>query len=511
MSYAKEPNYKKTVRYIETKELDDYYKKNGYYTLRDYMFITKKRKKNILTCPSCGIPLKNPNRTTEDIYFEENDFKKPNKGNYKCSNCGDVLWSATYNKTKKTSVIDYIHRKGIMFDSAIIDEMQESNNSGSIIGNATRTILREHCKKAIALSGTNNNGYASSLHNVLMAIFPNTLKADGCLDVKDFVKKYGTLQAVTQLKDERRSYYSRGKSEIKDSDFKEIEGINPIVFTKYLVSNSIFATLDDLGKDLPQLNEIYVPVIPNNEQKSATNKLFEDIRKASAFNSKMYVDSIIKHYINNPYKWNSLEMDGTDGISHTIQPVELNLDILPKELELIKIVKQEKSEGRKVWIYTDFNNGGDYMKSTTIPNRLQNLLESEGLKVFQLKASVSTYDRKEVIEKNKYKYDIFISNAKLIKVGINLVFCPTYIFYMPSYMVNEVSQASRRGYRSNSKLENRIYHLYYSDTWEDKIIKRYQRKLAESKAINGQFEISLEDDKSIRTTSQFSSKINKSI
>ena len=496
LSYATSPSYKKVKRVVEYKEVGRY-----------GMTYTKKGIRDVLVCPDCGSALRNINRTTEDVFFEDSDFKKPNKGNYKCCECQSILWSATYNKTKKTSVIDYIHRKGIMFNSVILDEAHESNNSGSIIGNSTRTLLRNHTKKVIALSGTNNNGYASSLHNLFMALCPNKLITDECLDVKDFVKKYGTLQAVTQIKDERRSYYSRGKAEIKDSEFKEIEGINPIVFTKYLASNSIFATLDDLKDDLPPIKEMYIPIKATDSQVRQSNNIFNEIKKVNSFNAKMYLDSIIKHYINNPFDWNKILIETIDK-SEIIQPVNLNLSILPKEEELIRLVKSEYKENRKVWIYCDFNNGGQYLQSEPIPKRLKKLLENEGLKVFMLSTSTSTYDRKEVIDKNKDKFDVFICNPRLVNVGINLVFCPTYIFFMPSYRVDITSQASKRGYRANSTMENRIYHMYYENTIENDIIKRFQRKLAESNAINGNFQVTIEDDDKIRTASQFSSKLS---
>src|SRR5574344_584498 len=219
----------------------------------------------------------------------------------------------------------------------------------------------------------------------------------------------------------------------------------------------------------------------------------------------MYLDSIIKHYINNHFKWKDILIETTDK-SNLIQPINLNIDVLPKEKELLKIVKSEYAENRKVWIYCDFNNGGQYLESETIVKRLKRLIEAEGLKVFMLSTSTSTYDRKEVIDKNKDKFDVFICNPRLVNVGINLVFCPTYIFFMPSYRVDIVNQSARRGYRANSTMENRIYHLYYENTIENDIIKRFQRKLAESNAINGIFDVAIEDEK-VRTSSQFSSKI----
>ena len=234
--------------------------------------------------------------------------------------------------------------------------------------------------------------------------------------------------------------------------------------------------------------------------------IFDKMKQADSFNAKMYIDSIIKHYINNPTTWDNMEVKCGDKVE-TIEFPQIDMScLLPKEEKLLEIVKQEYSEGRKVWIYSEFNNGGQYMKGETVPNRLKRILENEGYKVYVLTTSTSTIERREVIEKNKDKYDIFICNPRLVNVGINLVFCPTYIFYQPSYRVDVVSQASARGYRANATLENRVYHLYYKDTFEEEIEDRYQRKIAESNAINGRFDVALENKK-IRTASSFSSTL----
>lgn len=464
---------------------------------------------SIACCPDCGLPLQNKLIKKEDLFFTEKDFKgNPKKSNYRCSNCGSILWQAMYDKTKKTSIIDFIKRKHIQFDSVICDEIHESNNSSSIISNATRSLFK-HTKKIILLSGTSNNGYSSSLHSLLVGLIPNTLIKNNVMDIKDFIKEYGTLMAISKKKD--GEYYSRGRSEIKDSDFKEIEGINPIVFTKFLCQNYIFATLDDLGNDLPPLNEYYIPIKQNDNIARSSSNIFDEIKSCNAFNAKMYLDSVIKHYINNPFNWDSLTIHNGDKGDKIVQPMNYSDMILPKELELIKIVKQELAEGRKCWIYVNFNNGGEYMKGECLPNRIERLLKEEGITPFQLKPSVKTYDRKDLIDKKKNDYDVFISNPKLVQVGLNLTFCPTYINYMPSYMVNEVSQSNRRGYRANSTLENRIYHLYYENTIENDIMKRYERKLVESKAIVGVFDVEIEDDKDIRTASKLGTKINDSI
>ena len=483
-------------------------------------------------CPHCGVPLKNPLNKKEDVYFTSKDFKgNPKKSNYRCQNCGEILWQGTYDKTLKTSLIDYIKRKNVHFDSIIQDEIHQSSNSESIIGNASRTLL-QYTKKNILLSGTTNNGYSSNLHNMFVGLLSRKLLNNNVMDIKDFVKQYGTLQAVSKRKD--GEYYRYGRSQIKESDFKEIEGINPQVFTKYMIQNYIFAELNDLTKDypeleylkekypylntnkkvLPPLNEYYIPILQNEDISNSANDMFNDIKKANPFNAKMYENSIIKHYINNPFEWKTIhvESNNENTSSQDIQPrCYDNTILLPKEEKLIEIINKEIKENRKCWIYCDFNNGGEYMTSESLPNRLERILKEKGYKVFQLKPSVKTYDRKEVIDNKKDEYEVFISNMKLVEVGINMVFCPTYIYYMPSYFVNSVSQSSRRGMRANATLENRIYHLYYENTIENKIMKRYERKSAESKAIVGQFDVILEDDKDIRTMSKMANKINSSL
>jgi len=491
---------------IRTREVK--YKREVQHTYYYKSIKEVKEKITIACCPDCGVPLKNELRKKEDVFFTEKDFKgNPKKSNYKCSNCGAILWQSVYDKTKKSSLIRFIKTKNIHFDSIICDEIHESNNSESIIGNATRTLFN-YGKKILLLTGTSNSGYASSLHNVLLGLLSNKLKANEVIDIKQFIKTYGTLMAVSKKKD--GDYYRYGRSEIKDSDYKEIEGINPITFSKYLVENYIFATLDDLGKDLPDLNEYYIPIKQTEKMEMNENRLWSDIKSANVFNAKMYEDSILKHYINNPFNWNNIPIEKDDMI-HNVQPKCIDNCILPKEQKLLNIIKQEISEGRKCCVYVDFNNGGEYMQGDTIAKRIENLLNKNGIKTFTLKTSVATYDRKDLLEKKKNDFDVLITNPKLVQVGLNLVFISTYINYMPSYHVNIVSQSNRRGYRANSTLENRIYHLYYENSCENGIIKRYQRKIAESKAIVGEFNVCLENDDSIRTASKFGKKINDGV
>lgn len=494
----------KKIPAVKYKELEfKFYEELGY---RRYI---RKVKGKFAICPICGKPIKNTQQNKKTEFLKEEDFadNKPKKSNYKCSECGAVLWQNSYEKTKKTSLINYIKVKKIGFDIVVVDEAHEGNKSSSIIGNATKTILRSS-KKCILLSGTMNNGYASSLHNILMAIVPKKLKQDECLNVRNFILKYGTLKA--SLNDNDAKYMTSGRIELPESRYSEAEGINPVVFTKYLAENFIFATLKDLEKELPQVETNYIPLKQDEDIVKNTNNLIQQFKSIDPFMYKFYEDSVVKHYLNNPYKWNEIEITKNDNTFYVYpQNIERHKKS-PKEEKIIEICKKEKEEGRKCWIYTDFtgeSGSGQYMKGNNIVFYIKNSLEEAGLKVFWLKPNVPPIDRKELIEKNKDKYDVFVSNPKLVNVGINMAWCGTYIVYIPSYRVDVITQATHRGYRANSQISNRIYMLFYENTIENEINKRYQMKLAESYAIEGKFDVELQDE-NIRTASALSKKLN---
>ncbi len=152
------------------------------------------------------------------------------------------------------------------------------------------------------------------------------------------------------------------------------------------------------------------------------------------------------------------------------------------------------------------------MQGETVSERLIKLFEENEIKLLWLKSdkyifggkskALKNVERESVLFDHKEEFDGFICEPKLINVGINLPWCPTYINFMPSYSVNVVSQANRRGLRLTSVLPNEVYHLYYKGTLEEDIMDRYQKKQAEARAIEANFDVSQEEHKNIRTYSK---------
>ena len=388
---------------------------------------------------------------------------------------------------------------------------------------AAQKLLFKFSKKVLLLSGTANNGYASSLHSLLSAAMPNELLKDDTFNKQEFIAKYGILQAVRKVDDTGKI---SGKIELKKSDFKETEGINPVVFTKFLAKNFIMVnSLSQLDLPLPPLVEEYIPIDLDTQIKFNYIKFYSKVEKISPLQAKTLRDKIFKNYINNPYKWQNFSITATvDGIKETfdVDIDNVSRDSVPftaKDEYLIKVIRKEMSQNRKCFLFTDFINGGEYIgeelwenenkpRKITINDRICKLLEEEGIRYKVITTSTaSVIDRKNWIEDNKDQYDVFICQPQLVNVGLNLVFCPTYIVYTPQYRYDIISQATRRGYRANSTEENRVYHLYFKNTCEEEIINRYQRKLAEAKAIEGDFDVNLEKNKNVRTISKMSAAI----
>lgn len=477
---------------------------------KGYWTSTENKTVEVCTCPDCGLPLRNPLRKSKTVFFTEKDFKTPKKSNYKCSECDAVLFQAVYAKNRKTSVVDYIKRQNIHFDSVIGDEIHESNNFDSIIGQSMRDILRR-TKKSILLSGTVTNGYASSIYNILFALIPNTLKKDNVFEKEKFIKTYGTLMATTKYKDSE--YHVTNRTQIRDSSYREIEGINPLVFTRYFAGSFIFASLEDIRDDLPELVEKYVEIEPLEEAQVNEYELIESIKKASPFNASFYDNSVVKHYVNNPFNWSEIPFifkEGSDKQDEYVQPKNIEDRLLPKEKELIDILRSEKEEGRQSWVYCDFVSNGKYTEGEALQDRLARVItENSDLRVFVLKSTVRTFDRRKVIDKARKTHDVVISHPRLVSVGINLQWCTNYIFYTPSYHVNTVRQASLRGRRVNSTEENRVYHMYYNKGIEASIMERYKLKLVESQAIESKF-VDLNTEVK-RTASNLGAKIEKEL
>jgi len=156
--------------------------------------------------------------------------------------------------------------------------------------------------------------------------------------------------------------------------------------------------------------------------------------------------------------------------------------IYNKERQLIELVKEEKSQGRKTFVYCQYTGTRD------MTGRLKGLLVNEGLKVAVLKSTVAPEKREEwMAEKVKEGVDVIIANPKLVETGLDLYDFPTLIFFQTGYSIFTLRQASRRSWRIGQKRPVKIYYLFYQNTMQEKALQLMGSKLEASLAIEGKF------------------------
>ena len=168
---------------------------------------------------------------------------------------------------------------------------------------------------------------------------------------------------------------------------------------------------------------------------------------------------------------------------HTLAfvPAQFNeLEVMPKERELIEICRQEKAAGRKTLVYSVYTGTRD----TT--SRLKVLLEQEGFKAAVLRASVDAARREDwIAEQLDRGIDVLVTNPELVKTGLDLLEFPTIVFLQSGYNVYSLQQAARRSWRIGQKQPVRVIYLGYANSSQMTCLGLMAKKIMVSQSTSG--------------------------
>ena len=503
LSYKRRP----AVSYKDKRILVEIVESDGY---NHHLKKTYKTIKNCAICPDCGRAIKNINPKKDDYetrILTKKDFKNVKKSNRFCIECGCNLWTVDKVKTSKVSLINYLSKKRIKFDMVCCDEFHMGKTQGSVINYALGEVLQLG-KYKLLLSGTFTNGKVSAIFPILWKIAGKKLMKDGYSfrDIDKFIHDYGSLEAKQVIKDDQ--LMSTSRTVVRDSDFKEIPGISPILYTKYLSNICITAKLVDLGiKDLPKYTEIPIYVELEDELIHNVNNILNDIKRANSFMTPMYESTIVHHYLNCPFGWNNFKVEGKENEEYIINMKNMEEDVLlNKEEKLIEIAKDNLTRNRKCFVFTNFTGGHSKYKTKgeVINDRLCRILKENGINAKCLKRNIKPADREKYIKDNS-NIDVWISNPILVSVSLDLLNFPSLIFYNMDYNPLKINQSAHRSYRANQEQDCETYY-FYTDGIEEKIFKSVMLKIIEAKAIQGEYDI--DDFNSIkRTTSSLGKEL----
>ena len=497
------------------------------------------RRKRGYCCPDCGEPVQMS--VSEDgvkytVNADQFYFMKEHRGNHVCEACGSPLWApvnpgreipwakiAGYGwvyrsrasqhriKTKNEKVLaqleeiaarpsgcwpvkgacrryplsTYIKKKYRgRIDGFLCDELHEYNNDSGQ-GDAMAELFGVS-KQFVGMTATLINGYSSGIFHLLYRLTPGLMQKDGKPheSPKVFDAEYGVVENVYEQTD--AAYSANRRSTRRKIKSRQLPGVSPLVYSRFLLEYTAFLSLSDMGRDLPDYEEIPVP-LSMPEKVHAAYKRAERTLQEVLRSDRKAANQLLSAYLNlltiypdQPYDQPAI-VHPIDGYEILEPPNVAGFnDILPKEEKVLEIVREKIAAGERVLVYTSW-------VRTDSQQKLVRLLTREGYRTEVLATAIPPNKREEWVEQRvRSGLQVLITNPKCVETGLDLNDFTTLIFYSMGYNLFTLRQASRRSWRINQTAPRvEVYLLYYAETMQAKAMKLMASKLAVAGIIEG--------------------------
>ena len=343
-------------------------------------------------------------------------------------------------------------------------------------------------KLFVGMTATLINGYSSGIFHLLYRIVPGLMLKDGKRygSPGDFDAEYGVVENAYETRD--AEYNANRRASKRKTRTRQLPGVSPLVFSRFLLEYTAFLSLSDMGKDLPSYEEIPVALdMPEDvgECYQAVQKVLQKVLK----NDRKAAQKILSAYLNLLTVYPDQPYDQPKVI-HPITGMPIVTPkscgdfsrLFPKEKKVLELVRQKTANGERVLIYTSWTR-------TDSQQKLLKLLQENGYRTEILAPQIATEKREEWVDKRvKNGLQVLITNPRCVETGLDLNAFTTIIFYSMGYNLFTLRQASRRSWRINQtepKVE--VYMLYYADTLQAKAMKLMASKLAVAGIIEGTF------------------------
>jgi superfamily II DNA or RNA helicase len=415
------------------------------------------------------------------------------RGQKACRPFHSALWQADAEKIRRMAPVEFIGRyMPGWFDYAICDEIHQLAGD-TAQGNALGT-LASCTDRIVGLTGTLLGGYADDLFNTLFRLEARRMKQHGyewgASGRSAFTQDYGVLETITKLEPEdNRCSKSKTTTMIRRKP-----GASPLLFGEFLMQLCAFVFLEDISSELPPYEETYLSVAMDPLMAEAYRELEDDIRKALKEHkgNRSVLSTMLNTlllYPDHPYGMGTLY--GTDfdpELKRNIRFVIAETRDLPqdrqysKERRLIDEIRTELAQGRRCQVFAVYTQKHD------VTERLQRILNNEGIRTAVLRASVDTSKREAWYARQvKEGVQVVISHPKLVETGLDLLEFPTIIFYESGYSLHTLRQASRRSWRIGQRLPVRVKFLCYEGTMQTGCLRLMGKKLLVALTMEGKF------------------------
>lgn len=476
----------------------------AHYTVpADQFFFQKEHRKNHV-CPQCGSPLwsaVNPDQQIEWVkigeygwvhrYGAEAHLRRTKNANV-CDRLAQIAqdpdgYYPVRGARRRYPLSTYIKKKlHGRISGFLCDELHQYNNDSGQ-GDAMAELYGAS-KLFVGMTATLINGYSSGIFHLLYRIVPGLMIKDGKQygSPGDFDAEYGVVENAYETRD--AEYNANRRASKRKTRTRQLPGVSPLVFSRFLLEYTAFLSLSDMGKDLPSYEEIPVALdMPEDvgECYQAVQNVLQKVLK----NDRKAAQKILSAYLNLLTVYPDQPYDQPEVI-HPITGMPIVTPkscgdfsrLFPKEEKVLELVRKKTANGERVLIYTSWTR-------TDSQQKLLKLLQENGYRTEILAPQIATEKREEWVDKRvKNGLQVLITNPRCVETGLDLNAFTTIIFYSMGYNLFTLRQASRRSWRINQtepKVE--VYMLYYADTLQAKAMKLMASKLAVAGIIEGTF------------------------
>ncbi len=403
------------------------------------------------------------------------------------------LWSADRKKILRMAPAEYIGRyMKNWFDYSIADEMHQlagDTAQGNALG-----VLAQAGRKTLALTGTLLGGYADDIFNILYRLDAPQMAKEGFAwggeGRMDFVRQYGVIETVKKEREEDNACSRRSK---KSTTVKRRPGASPLLFGKFLMSNTAFVSLEDIASELPPYDEQVIEVEMEPHLESAYGDIelaFKNaIREYGCGSVVSLMLNTLLLYPDHPFNLGTVtaRVYDQDASGFVRVPIVTPQDLdesanSRKEEKLLEEIKADLAHGRRCQVFVT------YTGAHSVLHRIEKVLVRAGIRTAIMEATLPTEKREAWYEAQVAKgTQVVVCHPRLVETGLDLLSFPTLIFYETGYSLHTLRQASRRSWRIGQKLPVVVKFIYYKDTMQERCLKLMGKKMLVALAMEGKF------------------------
>lgn len=319
-----------------------------------------------------------------------------------------------------SAISDLSMLKMIQWSLVVVDEAQNIKNPDSERSKAIRNIPR---LGSIAVSGTPFENHIQDIWSLVDFVIPGLFG-----DLTEFKETYPDDEDGAQ----------------------RVEPILTPIMLRRLVK--------DVAKDLPEKIVIPQPIEMPLEEAEGYEKIRTATENVNSESISLGAIQRLRMYCTFP----SL----CDNESCTGDPAHISL----KYQRLCEITEEIVQRKEKVLVFTSFKKMFDIFNND-IPSRFD-------IPVWNINGETPVEDRQQFVDKfNQYDGPaMLVLNPRAAGTGLNITGANHVIHFNPEWNPALEDQASARAYRRGQKKTVFVYRLFYSDTVEEMVNERIERK-----------------------------------